>query len=92
MVVEYTLEEQVSNIREFIKGFYTRIEDLESHTMPGTTPEEKEERERNLMTAVASIKRLEEECANLCEESTQIWTNMMDDPKMNSMESILRGV
>jgi hypothetical protein len=30
MVVEATLEEQVSKIREVIKGFHTRIEDLES--------------------------------------------------------------
>jgi hypothetical protein len=41
MVVEYTLEGQVSKIREDIRGFYTRIEDLESHTTPRTPPEEK---------------------------------------------------
>jgi hypothetical protein len=44
MVVEDTLEEQVSNIREVIKGFHTRIEDFQLRTTPGTPPEEREER------------------------------------------------
>jgi hypothetical protein len=90
MVVEATLEEQVSNIKEVIKGFHTRIKDLESCTTPGTPPEEKEERERTTMTTVASIKRLEEECTKLCEESTQIWKNMMEDPEMKVVEARLR--
>jgi hypothetical protein len=46
MVVEATLEEQVSKISEVIKGFHTRIKDLESCTIPRTPPEEKEQRER----------------------------------------------
>jgi predicted nucleic acid-binding Zn-ribbon protein len=90
MVVEATLEEQVSKIREVIKGFHTRIEDLESHTTPGTPPEEKAQRERTTMTSVASIKSLDEECTKLCEESTQIWTNLMEDPEMKVVEARLR--
>jgi hypothetical protein len=41
------MEEQVSRIRKVIKGFHKRIEDLQSHTMPGTPPKKgKEEREQ----------------------------------------------
>jgi hypothetical protein len=52
MVVEATLEEQVSKIKEVIKGFCTRIKDLESCTILGTPPEEKAQRERTTMTSV----------------------------------------
>jgi hypothetical protein len=44
------------------------------------------------MTSVASIKRLDEECVKLCEESMQIWTNMMEDPEMKVVEARLRDV
>jgi len=44
VVVEATLEEQVSNIMEVIKGYHTVIEDLQSCTTPGTPQEEREER------------------------------------------------
>jgi hypothetical protein len=72
MVVEATLEEQVSNIREVIKGFCTRIEDLESCNTLETPLEEKTQRERIVMTAVENIKKSDEKWANLCEESVQI--------------------
>jgi len=42
------------------------------------------------MTSVASIKRLDEECTKLCEENTQIWKNLMKDPKMKVVEARLR--
>jgi hypothetical protein len=90
MVVEATLEEQVSNIKEFIKGFHFMIEYLESCTTPVTPPEEKVERERTTMAAVASIKRMEKECANLCEENAHIWKNMMEDPDMKVVEARIR--
>jgi len=35
MVVEATLEEHISTIREVIKGLCSRIEELESQTMQG---------------------------------------------------------
>jgi hypothetical protein len=41
------------------------------------------------MTAVENIKRLEEECAKLCEESAHIWTNLMDDLEMKVLEDKL---
>jgi hypothetical protein len=42
MVVESTLEEQVSKISEVIQGFCTRIREFKMHTTPGTPPKEKE--------------------------------------------------
>ena len=42
------------------------------------------------MTTVANMKRVQEECANLCEESTQIWTELVDDPEMKAVEAHLR--
>jgi hypothetical protein len=74
------------------KAYALGIEDLESCTTPRTPPEEKVERERTSMTVVASIKTLEEECTKLCEESTQIWTNLMEDPEMKVLEARLRDV
>jgi hypothetical protein len=81
MVVEATLEEHVSKISEVIQGFCTRIKELEVCTTPGTPPEEKEQRERTTITSVASIKSLDEECMKLCEESMQLWTKLMEDPR-----------
>jgi hypothetical protein len=52
MVLETTLEEKVSNIREVIKGFHTRIEELESPSTPRTPLEENTKRERIVMTMV----------------------------------------
>jgi len=80
IVVEATMEEHVSRIGEVIKGFHTRIEDLQSHTALGTPLEERERRERIAMTMVANIKNLDEESVKLCEEILQIWTNLMEDP------------
>jgi hypothetical protein len=70
------MEEHVSNIGEVIKGFFTRIEDLQLCSTPGTPPEEREGREKMTMTVIENIKKLEEECAKLCEESAQIWTEL----------------
>jgi hypothetical protein len=49
--------------------------------MPGTPPEVREGRERTTMTIVANIKKVEEECAKLYEESTQIWTDLVEDKR-----------
>jgi len=92
MVVKETLEEHVSNIREFIKGLYTRIEDLESRNTWGMPPEENSQRERTIMTIIENIKKLDEECTNLCEERTHIWKNLMEDLEMKSMEARLRDM
>jgi type IV secretory pathway VirB4 component len=58
MVVEAIMKEQLSRINEAIKGFRTKIEDLQSRSMSGIPPEERAE------------KNLDEKCAKLCEEST----------------------
>jgi len=92
MVVEATLEEQVSKIKEVIKGFSTRIKDLDSHITPRTPPKEKEHKERTSMTLVEIIKSLDEECVKLCEERMHIWTNMMEDIVMKVVEARLRDV
>jgi seryl-tRNA synthetase len=39
LVVEVSMEEQVLRISEVIKGFCIKIEDMQSRTMPGTSPE-----------------------------------------------------
>jgi hypothetical protein len=52
LVVEATMEEHVSRISEVIKGFRTRIEELQFYTTPGTPPEERVGRERTMMTKV----------------------------------------
>jgi hypothetical protein len=91
-VVEAIMEEHVSRIDEVIKGLCTRIEDMQSRSTPGTLPEERAGRERSAMTAVANIKKLDKECAKLCEESVQIWTNIMEDPEMNVVEARLWDV
>jgi predicted nucleic acid-binding Zn-ribbon protein len=79
MEVDTPLEEQVSKISEAIQGFHTKIVDLEACTMPSTPLEEREKREKTTTTIVESIKSLEEECAKLYEESTQVWTQLTED-------------
>jgi hypothetical protein len=34
------------------------------------------------MKPIENIKKMDEECANLCEENMHIWKNLMEDPKM----------
>jgi hypothetical protein len=93
IVVEATMEEQVLKIGEVIKGFPTRIEDLQLRSTPGTPPEEREGRERmTTLTTIANIKKVEEECTKICEESVQIWTDLVEDPEMKAMEEKLRDV
>jgi hypothetical protein len=92
MIVEATMEEQVSNIGEVIKGFCTKIEDLESCTVPGTPPEEREQREKTMQTSVAKIKILEQECTRMCDESTHIWTQLTMNPELKVMEDKIRSV
>jgi hypothetical protein len=44
-------------------------------------PEVHEGRVRMEMTSVSNIKKVEYECANICEESLQVWTKIMGDLK-----------
>jgi hypothetical protein len=70
MEVDTSIEEQVSKINEAIQGFFSKIIKLESCTIPGTSPEEREKREKMVTMIVENINILEEEYAKLCEEST----------------------
>jgi hypothetical protein len=67
-----------------------KIVDLEACTMPSTPPEEREKREKTTMTTVESIKSLEEECAKLYEESTQVWTQLTEDAELQGIEKKLQ--
>jgi hypothetical protein len=76
IVVEDTMEEQVLKIDEVIKGFRVQIEDLQLWSIPGMPLEVQEGRERMATTTVTNIKKVEENCAKLYEESAQIWTEL----------------
>jgi hypothetical protein len=84
------MEEKVLKIGEAIKGFCMKIEDLQLQSTSGTPPEEQVGRERMNDEIVANIKKVEEECTKLCEESAQIWTDLVEDPEMKVMEEKLR--
>jgi seryl-tRNA synthetase len=75
IVVKATMEEQVLNIGEVIKGFREHIQDLQLRSMPGTPPEVHKGRERMVTKTVSNIKRIEGECTKLCEESAQCGQN-----------------
>lgn len=90
IVVEATMEEQVLKIGEFIKGFQSKIEDLQLWSTLGTPPEEREGRERTTIIVVANIKKVEEECTKLCKESMKIWIDMVEYLEMKVLESKLR--
>jgi uncharacterized protein (DUF3084 family) len=62
---------EVLKIGKVIKGFQSNIEDLQLQSTPGMPPEVREGRERMMMTTVTNIKKIEEECTKLCEESTK---------------------
>jgi chorismate mutase len=46
-------------------------------TTPGTPPEEKEQRKITTITSLVSIKSLDEECMDLCEERTHLWKRLI---------------
>jgi len=58
MEVDTLIEEKVSNIGEDIQGFYSNIIEFEAHAIPGTPPEEREQRERMVNMIVDNIKGL----------------------------------
>jgi hypothetical protein len=53
-------------------------------------PEVRAGRERMMMTTITNIKKVEEECAKLYEESVQIWKDLVEYPEMKVMEAKLR--
>jgi hypothetical protein len=53
------LEEKVMKINKVIQVLYMKIVDLEAHTTPSTSPEEKDKREKTTMTTMDIIKSLD---------------------------------
>ena len=49
-------------------------------TTLGTPPEEKEQRKITTINSLVSIKSLDEECMDLCEERTHLWERLTEDP------------
>jgi hypothetical protein len=70
MEVDAPLEEQVTKITEAIQGFHAKIIDLEAHQTLSTPPEERDQREKTVVTTVESIKSMDEESTKLYEGST----------------------
>jgi hypothetical protein len=54
------------------------------------TTKVREGRERMAMKTFTNIKKVEEECAKIYEESTQIWIDLVEDPEMKVVEAKLR--
>jgi hypothetical protein len=65
---------------------------LEDHTTPSTPPEEREQWEKTTMTTMESIKSLDEECTKLYEESTQVWTQLLENAELQALEQRLQTV
>jgi len=61
------LEDQVTKISEAIPVFDKTIVDLEECTTPSTLPEEREKREKTIVTTMDNIKSLDDECVNIYE-------------------------
>jgi hypothetical protein len=59
-------------------------------TVPGTPPEQREQRERTTQTVVEKIKILEHECIKMCDEGTHIWTELTNNPKLQALEEKIR--
>jgi hypothetical protein len=86
MEVNTPLEEQVTKTNEAIQGFHVKIVDLEVCTTPSTPPKEREKRENIALMIVENIKSLDEECAKLYEESTQVWTQLLKNVEIQALE------
>jgi hypothetical protein len=53
-------------------------------------PEVHEGRVRMETTTVSKIKKFEDECTKICEESVKVWEELMGDPEMKAIEAKLR--
>jgi hypothetical protein len=79
------LEEQVTKLSEAIQGFCTKINDLEARQIPGTPPEEREQREKLVTTTLENIISLEEECTKLYAESMGAWMQLTEDMELQAI-------
>jgi hypothetical protein len=55
-------------------------------------PEVRKGRVRMEMTTNSKIKKIEDECTQICKESAQVWIELTGDPKMKAIEAKLREV
>jgi chorismate mutase len=56
-----------------------------------TPHEEKEQRKIITLTSLVSIKSLDEECMELCEERMHLWKRLTEDTKMKFIKKILKN-
>jgi hypothetical protein len=92
IVVEATMEEQVLNIGEVIKGFIEKIQDLWLRKMPRTPPKVCKGGEIMETITITNIKKIQEECTKICEESAQVWKKLIEYPEIKAIEAKLREV
>jgi hypothetical protein len=85
MEVDTPIEAHVSKLDESIQGFCLKIIELEAHTIPGTPLEEREKMEKMMNTTVENIKSLETESSKLCEESTEVWSRLIEDVQLQEI-------
>jgi hypothetical protein len=83
MEVDDPLEYNLSKIIKSIQGFCVNIVDLEVCSTPSTPPKE---REKTTMKTMEGVKSLEEECAKLYEEKTQVWTQLTEYAELQGIE------
>jgi hypothetical protein len=63
-----------------------KIVDLESCTTTSTPPKEREKREKKKMTTMERIRSLDEEYTKVYEESTQVWTQLLETAELQSLK------
>jgi hypothetical protein len=86
------MEEQLSNIGEVMKGFRENIHDLKLKRKLRTPPEVHVGRVQTRETTISKIKKIEDECTKICEESVQGWKEIMGGSEMKAIEAKLREV
>jgi hypothetical protein len=79
MEVDIPLKFQVTKKSEAIQGSIAKVVDLKARTTSSKPPQEREQREKTTMMTVERIRSLDEECTNIYEESTQEWTQLLED-------------
>jgi hypothetical protein len=76
------LEEHVTKLSEAIHGFCTKINDLEAQHIPGTPPEEREQREKLATTNLENIRSLVSGYTKIYVEIMGDWTQLTEDMEL----------
>jgi hypothetical protein len=58
--------------------------------MPGFPTKVRKGRMRTKTTTISNIKKIEGECAKLCEENAQVWTKLIEDLEMMVVDAKIR--